>query len=195
MATLREAVDRKDWVRGDERAEVTLVEYGDLADRNTAALEPVLRRLQETMGDRLRIAYRHLPLGPREGLAAAQAAEFAGKRGKFWQMHDLLLGRQGALGEDDLVRYAQELGLDGAALRREMQSGELERAVREDMASAVRSGALGVPTLFINGDRYDGPRTEHDIKEAIERAARQPWGAEVETTGPQRAMPGAGRKE
>lgn len=196
MADLREPVSPADWARGPAAAPVTLVEYGDFACEPCAGLAPVLRRLQERFGDRLRLVYRHLPLDSSNpaGMLAAMAAEYAGERGCFWQMHDLLYAHQGELDPDHLAGYARQVGLDGDELRRQLDGGQLEPAVRQDLASGVHSGAEGAPTIFINGDRYDGPRTEHDLAEAIEHAMHVPFGEEVETTGYSRALPRSGEE-
>lgn len=95
------------------RALVTLVEYGDLECPNCGQAEPILRKLLRGFGD-LRYVWRHLPLDevhPHAQLAA-QATEAAAEQGAFWDMHDKLLEHQGALQIPDLIRYADELGLD-----------------------------------------------------------------------------------
>ena len=66
------------------------------------------------MGDGVRFAFRHFPLTEihPHALAASAAAEAAALQGRFWEMHELLFHRQQALEDDDLRRYARELGLD-----------------------------------------------------------------------------------
>ena len=49
--------------------------------------------------------------GPRAH-ASACAAEAAHAQGAFWEMHDVLLRHQEALTPNDLIGYAEELGLD-----------------------------------------------------------------------------------
>ena len=58
---------------------------------------------------------RHSP----HAFAAAAAAEAASLQSRFWDLHELLFHRQKALEEDDLQRYAAELGLDLARFVRE----------------------------------------------------------------------------
>ncbi len=55
--------------------------------------------------------YQHAQFAA-EAAEAAEGAEGAGGQGKFWEMHDELLDRQGELTGKDLIRYAVELGLD-----------------------------------------------------------------------------------
>jgi protein-disulfide isomerase len=103
----------RDHVRGPLEAPVTLVEYGDFECPYCGRAEPVVRKLLRDFGD-VRYVWRHLPLSdvhPRAQLAA-EAAEAAADQGAFWEMHDLLLEHQDRLGPSDLVRHAEQLGID-----------------------------------------------------------------------------------
>jgi len=88
---------------------------------------------------------------------AAEMAEAAVQQGKFWPMHDLLFENQDALEDDDLVGYAERLGIDPEWAAAALADGRFEPRVREDFSSGVRSGVNGTPTFFINRQRYDGP--------------------------------------
>ena len=107
------SIRERDHIRGPLDAPVTLVEYGDFECPYCGQAEPVVRELLRDFGD-VRYVWRHLPLTdvhPRAQLAA-EAAEAAADQGAFWEMHDLLLDHQDALGLSDLVGYAEQLGLD-----------------------------------------------------------------------------------
>jgi protein-disulfide isomerase len=39
----------------------------------------------------------------------------------------------------------------------------LKRKIEEDFDSGVRSGVVGTPTFFINGQRYNGSCDEHSL--------------------------------
>jgi protein-disulfide isomerase len=147
-----------DHVHGSEDAPDTLVEYGDYECQDCGRLFVILRDLQRDIASRLRIVFRHYP---RSGVhphaqQAAEAAEAAGAQGKFWEMHTLLFKRQQALQTKDLIRYAQELGLDVERFRRELKSETYSERVRADFLAGVQNGVYGTPSLFLNGVRYDG---------------------------------------
>jgi Na+/H+ antiporter NhaA/predicted DsbA family dithiol-disulfide isomerase len=159
----------RDHVRGPTDAPVTLVEYGDFECPYCGRAEPVIRELLRDFGD-LRYVWRHLPLNDvhPHTQQAAEAAEAAAEQGAFWEMYDLLLGDQSALTEQDLIGRAQQLGLDVARFR-----GDLERHVgvgriAEDVDGADLSGVSGTPTFFINGRRHYGT---YDI-DTLTRAVR-----------------------
>jgi protein-disulfide isomerase len=173
MSTLAKPVSDRDHVAGPADARVTLVEYGDFECPHCGALHPVVQAARKAFGGNLRFSFRHFPLRSSHphALAAAKAAEAAGEQGRFWEMHDRLYRRQTELGDADLERHAQDLGLDVERFRRSLGSREHEQRIRDDLASAAESGARGTPTLFINGERYEGPLERDEIFAALARAA------------------------
>lgn len=148
----------RDHVLGPDTARVTLLEYGDYECPHCARAHPITTEVKRILGDELLFAYRHFPLTqahPHAG-QAAEAAEAAGAQGRFWEMHDLLFRNQHALRLQDLVLYAQTLGLDLGRFGAELQSRVHAPRVREDFMSGVRSGVNGTPTFFVDGVRYNG---------------------------------------
>ena len=70
-------IHAEDHVHGPESADFTLVEYGDYECPDCGRLFEIIRDLQATLGERLRIVYRPYPLS---GIHphAQEAAEAAG---------------------------------------------------------------------------------------------------------------------
>jgi Na+/H+ antiporter NhaA len=166
----------RDHIRGPESAQVTLLEYGDFECPYCGQAEDVVRELLTDFGD-LRYVWRHLPLTDVHTHAdlAAEASEAAGDQGRFWEMHDLLLAHQGALGVRDLVGYAQDLGLDSERFREYLRKRKGAPRVAEDVESAERSQVSGTPTFFVNGRRhygvYDVQTLAAEVKASRARAA------------------------
>jgi len=172
--TLTLPVGARDHAQGPAAATVTLVEYGDYECPYCGRAYPIVKELQQRMGDKMRFVFRNFPLSEIHPHAAqaAQAAEAAGEQGKFWEMHDLLFENQNALGLVHLAAYGERLGMDPAALTEALQRNAFEERVREDFMSGVRSGVNGTPTFFINGTRHDGPWDLPFLIAAVETAAR-----------------------
>jgi formate-nitrite transporter family protein len=162
----------RDHWRGGGSPAVTLIEHGDYECLYSRAAYRSIQRLEGALGERLRFAFRHFPLTEihPHAQAAAEAAEAAAAQGRFWQMHDLLYGRQQALEEQDLRAYADEVGLDLDRYERDIQEGTAAQYVIEHAATALASGARGTPTLFIDGVRYDGSYRPEPLREALESA-------------------------
>jgi protein-disulfide isomerase len=158
------AVGPSDHVQGPASAAITLVEYGDYECPHCGRAYPIVKRVQERLGDRLRFVFRNLPLAEihPHATAAAEIAEAAAAQGKFWEMHDMLFEHQAALKPDDLRRYAKKLDLDLGALDKALAGGAPSERVRKDFMSAIRSGANGTPTFFVNGQRFDGAWYDED---------------------------------
>ena len=148
----------RDHIRGAAAAPVTLVQYGDYECPYCREATGVIAELLRRFDGQLRFVARHLPLPdvhPNAALAA-EAAEAAAALGQFWEMHDLLYRRQDALQLPDLVRYAEELGLDTAAFEHKLRSGKFADRVARDVDSAELAGVVGTPTFFVNDQRYNG---------------------------------------
>jgi len=148
----------RDHIQGPEDAPLKLVEYGDYECPYCGQAYPMVKAVQERLGDRLCFAFRNFPLATMHPHAehAAEAAEAAGEQGRFWEMHDLIYENQDSLQDEDLAGYAAELGLDVKKLTGEVLSGAHSKRVREDFRSGAHNGVNGTPTFFVNGVRYDG---------------------------------------
>ena len=120
-------------------------------------------------------AFRNFPLTDihPHALHAAVAAEAAELQGKFWEMHDLLFQSQRALADDALAAHAKEVGLDEARFYADFASRTGLPRIEADVASGVRNGVQGTPSLFINGephrDAYDPAILVNALRSAAER--------------------------
>ena len=163
----------RDHIQGPSDAPVTLVEYGDYQCPYCGAAYPIIKEVQARMGDRLRFVFRNFPITTAHPQAeqAAEAAEEAGVQDRFWPMHDLLYENQRHLAEEDLLRYAGQLGLDVDAFGRNLTEHVQAARVREDFMSGVRSGVNGTPTFYINGVRHDDSYDVDTLLAALNRAA------------------------
>ena len=110
---LKVPVTSADHIRGPAQAPVTLVEYGDYECPYCGLAHPVVQRILDDLGPRLRFVFRHFPLSQVHPNAepAAEAAEFAGARGRFWEMHDRLFENQDRLRPRLLFALAEALEL------------------------------------------------------------------------------------
>jgi len=164
----------RDHIQGPIDAPIALLEYGDYECPYCGEVYPIIKAIQERLGDNLCFAFRNFPLANMHphSFRAAEAAEAAGAQGKFWEMHDLLFENQDALEDEDLAKYALALGLDARRLMEEVIGGLYTARVREDFKSGTRGGVNGTPSFFVNGERYDGARG----LDALLAAVSQPRG-------------------
>ena len=163
------------FVRGHDHAlgegGPVLVLFGDYEDPDSAAAHRGVEALRSRW-DGFTYAWRHLPVGELHPSAngAALAAEGAAAQDAFWAYHHVLLARQEALAVPDLLNYAAQIGLEVSTLMEDMLEGRHAERVLDDVRSAVNSGALATPAIFIEGVRWKGG-WEPDALEGALRAA------------------------
>jgi protein-disulfide isomerase len=163
----------RDHIQGRADAAVTLVEYGDYECPYCGAAYPIVKQVQDRMGERLRFVFRNFPISTSHPHAeqAAEAAEAAGAQDRFWEMHDLLYENQDRLEPQDLRGYAERLGLDIEAFDRDLAEHIHATRVHEDFMSGVRSGVNGTPSFYINGAKHNDSYDFETLLAALERAA------------------------
>ena len=169
-----EVDSERDHIRGPIEAPVTVVEYGDFQCPYCGLAEPVLRELLGEFGD-VRYVWRHLPLNDvhSDTQLAAEAAEAAADQGAFWEMHDLLLERQDALRPNDLIGYAEQIGLDVERFTNDLREHTGTARIADDVDSADLSSVSGTPTFFINGRRHYGAYDIDTLSAAVRAAGAQ----------------------
>jgi protein-disulfide isomerase len=147
-------------ILGRRDAEFGIIEYSDFQCPFCARFEqsifPQLRQAYIDTGRAL-FAFRELPLQAIHPLAeqAAEAAECAGRQGKFWEMHDRLFASASMLDQSSIQGTANALGLRpgefAACLDREGPAD-----VQRDASAAKALGVTGTPTFLIGRVDPDG---------------------------------------
>jgi protein-disulfide isomerase len=167
--SLSAPLDELDHVDGPAGAELELVMYADFQCPYCAAAHPIVARVREQLGQRLRYAFRHFPLHDvhPDAQLAAEAAEAAAAQGSFWPMYDRLYMARGYLGRDALLAYADGLGLDRERVAAELDSGAHAKRVERDLASGRESGVTGTPAFFANGRLHGGAFDARSLLDAL----------------------------
>src|SRR3989442_4151096 len=154
-------------VRGPRDAKVEIVEFSDFQCPFCAGLQSTLDQVLKAFPKDVKLIYKHYPLNIHQyAHQAAVASMAAHAQGKFWQLHDKMFQNFGAISEENIKRWAREVGLNMTEFERAMQSGVLETQVQKDMADGAAARVLGTPTLFIDGKRGQD-RSFEGFKKAI----------------------------
>ncbi len=146
-----------------------LTEYGDFECPNCLEAYPIVKRIQKKFGKSLEFVFKYFPITESHPHAfnAACAAEAAKLQGKFWEMHDMLFENQDNLENEDLISYAEDIGLDIDKYIKDASSKKVSEIVRKDFLEGAKKGVNGTPTFFINGVRYDGDYSYEELTAAI----------------------------
>jgi protein-disulfide isomerase len=129
-----------------------------------------VKHLQKRLGKKLRFVFRNFPLTQvhPNALIAAEAAEAAALQGKFWEMHDLLFEEQRLLKPEVVPSWVKRIGLNPEQFESDIKRDVVEKRIKGDRQSGIRSGVNGTPTFFINGNRYDGPHDYDSLLAALQ---------------------------
>jgi protein-disulfide isomerase len=170
MSKLSIPVGANDHTQGNSSANCTLVEYGDYQCPSCGQAYPIVKKLQKHFGSKLLVVFRNFPLSQMHPWAepAAEAAEFAGQQGKYWEMHDLLYENQENLGEELFAELATKVGLVPEQLQTAIAEHANHAHIRADFTGGVRSGVNGTPTFFLNGQRHDEAYDFETLSAAID---------------------------
>ena len=139
--------------KGQPGATLAIIEYADFEC-------PFCRRFEHDVYPQIRDSYvntgkvkyfhRDMPLPFHEGaMPAARAAHCASEQGKFWEMHDSLLGDAAALGAADIDERAGKLGLNVSKLDECIASDRFADIIQRSVAEATEMQISGTPTFII----------------------------------------------
>ena len=171
MSKLSQDVGPEDHVQGKETAVYTLVEYGDYQCPTCGEAAPIVKKVQQHFGAKLRFVHRNFPLEQHQfAEAAAETAEFAAGGGKFWEMHDALYKNQTEFEDELFPELAKQIGLKVDELDKALADGTFAGRVERDLDSGEESGVRGTPTFYINGKQHKGSFAYEDLVAAIESA-------------------------
>jgi len=151
---------------------------------------------------RMQLEYQHLPiLGP-ESVKAALASQCAADQDKFWQYHDQLFLVQaeadqfgnekkniGRFSDENLKKFAADLGLDTAEFNTCFDSSEHLDLVTQQQRTAGQFGITGTPGFLVNGQPL-GAGTPSNI-DAWRQLVEQVEGAIATATANANASPAA----
>jgi len=155
--------------KGPADARVTIIEFSDFQCPFCKRAEPIVAEVLERYPQDVRLVYRHLPLASHSRAApAAAAAVCADGQGKFWQYHDTLFANNRQLGDDDLLRYATELGLEIDPFKECLASDETHTKVQADLEAARELGISGTPAFLVNGVLISGAKPASEFVKVID---------------------------
>ncbi|MEH1997108.1 DsbA family protein [Nostoc sp.] len=172
---------QRDRYQGMLNAPVILVEYGNYQCLQFREMHQLIQAIVQDFNSGLTeknsicVVFRHFiehSIYP-QAQKAAEAAEAAGAQGQFWQMHEMLLNHQEALGNGYLVEYANDLGLDICQFLQDISKQVHVDRINQDIESGQQSRVVTAPALFINGIRYRGRWNMEQLMAAIIAASNE----------------------
>lgn len=146
-------VTSDDYVRGNRKAPIMIVEYSDLECPFCKNFHNTLKQVVATYSKDVAWVYRHAPLDELHPKARkeAEAVECAGDLGgndAFWAYMDRLMeitpGNNG-LDEAQLPKIAEYVGLNVSKFNSCLASGKFANKIQSHLDDALESGFQGTP--------------------------------------------------
>ena len=142
-----------DPVKGKADAPVTIIEFSDYQCpfcgrfvKNT--LTEITQKYIDT--GKVKYVFRDFPLDFHKlAPKASEAANCAGDKGKYWEMHDKLFENQSALTLDNLRQYATDIGLDAESFNACIDSGKHAAEITKDLEDGKKAMVSGTPSFII----------------------------------------------
>lgn len=155
---------------------VTVVEFGDYQCPACGAVHPIFEQLKKDNADKpVRFVFRQFPLTNIHEYSslAAEGALAAQAQGKFWEYHVVLFANQTKLTRDDLLKYAEGVGLDISSFTKALDEHTFAEVIKQGQTDANIVGVQGTPSFFINGVPYRSQYTVAGFQAAIDAALAQ----------------------
>jgi protein-disulfide isomerase len=139
--------------QGEPSAKVAIIEYADFqcpfCRKFESQVYPTLRDSYIRTG-KLKYYHRDMPLPFHQGaMPAARAVHCASEQGKFWEMHDSLLGDAASLTPADIDQRAGQLGMNVPKLDQCISSDRFADIIQRSINEATAMQVSGTPTFII----------------------------------------------
>jgi protein-disulfide isomerase len=156
---------------GPADSKVTVVEFSDFECPYCSMAATSVNELKTKYGDRVRFVFRQFPLDfHKKAHLTAQASLAANAQGKFWEFHDKVFANQKSIERADLEKYAEEIGLDMAKFKKDLDEGTYKAQVDADLALGKEVFVGGTPTMFVNGERVANATDVPSVSGMIDKA-------------------------
>jgi len=154
---------------GPQSARVTLVEFSDFQCPYCYRASHQIAAILKAYPTQVKLIFKEFPLDMHSQAAqAARAAIAANDQGKFWQMHDLMFAGRTDLSRPALLAMAAKAGMDVKRFTADLDSPQTKQIVARDLADGDKAGVEGTPTVYIDGQRYNGSLELDAIRPVIE---------------------------
>lgn len=141
---------------GNENAKVVLVEFFDPACETCKAFHPLVKNIMDSHPGRVKLVLRYAPFHQGSDYVVA-ILEAARLQGKFWEALDAAYESQSVWashGNPQPERIWMRLGsvgLDLGKVKQDMQSTEITRRIKQDIADLRQLGVNKTPSFYVNG--------------------------------------------
>ena len=156
-------------VLGNPDGDVTVVEFFDYNCPYCRRVKPEMEALLAA-DPNVRVVYREWPILGDGSVFAARAALASRNQGKYEEFHWAMMQLKERAEEASILRTAEDIGLDVAQLRRDMNGPEIEEHIQTSMRLAQSLGFSGPPSFVIGDSLAPGLIQADQMIELVDQA-------------------------
>ena len=156
-------------VLGNPEGDVTVVEFFDYNCPYCRRVKPEMEALLAS-DTNVRIVYREWPILGEGSVFAARAALASRNQGKYEEFHWAMMGMNERADEASVLQVAEDICLDVAQLRRDMDAPEVEEHIQTSMRLSQSLGFNGTPSFVIGDSLAPGLITADQLIELVKQA-------------------------
>lgn len=156
-------------VLGNPDGDVTVVEFFDYNCPYCRQVKPEMEALLAA-DPNVRVVYREWPILGDGSVFAARAALASRNQGKYEEFHWAMMQLKERAEEASILRTAEDIGLDVAQLRRDMNGPEIEEHIQTSMRLAQSLGFSGTPSFVIGDSLAPGLIQADQMIELVDQA-------------------------
>jgi protein-disulfide isomerase len=159
----------EDFVKGDPKAEIAVIEFFDYRCPYCKAVAP---RVDEVVKEdpAVRVVLIEFPILGEESKYASRAAIASRFQGKYMALHDAMMGHKGNLTQEAVLELADDAGIDVEKLKEDMKSPEIDALIDRHYQLADKLGVSGTPAFVIGQELVPGAIDAETMKAKIKQA-------------------------
>ncbi len=158
--------------KGAKHAKVTIVEWSEFQCPWCKRVNPAYAAVMKKFGKDVKIVWQDFPLRfHKQAMPAAQAIhEVFKQKGNagFWKFHDKVFENSKNITDENLIKWAKEIGANAKLVAAALKSKKHEAAIRASMRAGQTIGVRGTPTVLVNGKKYRGRRDAATMLKVVE---------------------------
>jgi protein-disulfide isomerase/uncharacterized membrane protein len=166
-----------------DRVPLQIVEFADYQCPACGVAAKLMHRLLQIYGDKIDVVFKNYPLDqscnknipfPMHQYAcfATKAAICAGKQGKFNSFHETLFSHQQELNPDNIITWAEQLGLERVAFNACLISEDTAAYLQKDIEAAQALGLNSTPTFYVSGKKIEGAIAEPKLRAILKELGK-----------------------
>jgi protein-disulfide isomerase len=144
-----------------------------------------MEQIEKEYGNQVRFVHKHFVVHPQTATTPALATCAAQKQGKFWEMKHAIwesawevsprprMKDPGLLGEENMLKLAQELKLDMDRFKTDLASDACKAQLATHQRELASVGVDGTPAFYVNGRPISGAQPFENFKAVIDEEIKK----------------------